>query len=64
MTLPASKKSQSDMLDPVKRAGWKEDPSTMSELRRYDPTMRVRTYRSLRDAADLIRADHEQIVSG
>jgi len=51
-----SKKSQSELLDLVKRAGWKEDPTTRSEPRWYDPRMRVRTYRSLRDAVDLIRA--------
>jgi hypothetical protein len=46
-----SKKSQSDLLDMVK-TGWKEDPTTRSGLRWYDPRMQVRTYRSLRDAAD------------
>jgi hypothetical protein len=46
MSPESSKKSQSDLLDMVTKAGWKEDPTTRSELRWYDPTMRVRTYRS------------------
>jgi hypothetical protein len=47
MTLRASKKPQSEVLDLVKRAGWKEDPGTRSGLRWYDPRMRGRAYRSL-----------------
>lgn len=50
-----SNKSQADDLAIVIKAGWKEDHSTVLQWRWYHPSDRPRVYRTLRDAAELIR---------